>query len=125
MVSEAIGTEITVMTKADWRGFFEAVVVPGCELEMYHEADFCYEPRSSQDVSDYCDTLMAKEHLQAIDGDVRAATRRRLEYFMSLFNENLSFAGFSIQLFQKRAAQDEVELFLTRPLPDQMEVAGA
>ena len=53
---------------------------------------------------------MAKEHLSALDPDMRAQIRDRMGYFMRLFNENLSYAGFSVLLLQKRVARDQVEL---------------
>jgi SAM-dependent methyltransferase len=110
-VSKAIGTEVPVMTKADWRAHFESLD----GLELYFEADFEYHLRGERDIEDYCDILMAKEHLLTYDSTARAEIRSRMRYFMNLFNENLSYAGFSILLFQKRVSSDEVEFFVSYP----------
>jgi len=112
-VSKAISAPVDVMAKSDWRDFFES---PD-SLELYYESDYVYERRTEADLDDYCDTLMANEHLHSYDQPTRAEIRSRLHYFMSLFNENLSYAGFSILLFQKRVARDETELFISCPAP--------
>ncbi|MBZ3906998.1 class I SAM-dependent methyltransferase [Streptomyces griseiscabiei] len=112
-VSEAIGTPVDVMSKNDWRAFYEKA--PG--LELYYESDFVYDLIDDQDVERYCDGLMEKEHLAALDPGVQAQIRDRMGYFMRLFNENLSYAGFSVMLLQKRVERDEVELFTSHSVP--------
>lgn len=116
-VGRAIGTELPVMTKGDWRDYFLSGA--GDEvLELYHEADFEYEHRSSEDIAAYCEVIMANEHLLDRDEGFRDEVRARLRYFMNLFNENLVYAGFSVMLFQKRRQAEQVELFLTKPALD-------
>ncbi|GHE07304.1 class I SAM-dependent methyltransferase [Streptomyces alanosinicus] len=112
-VSEAIGTPLDVMSKGDWRAFYEKAP----DLELYYESDFVYDLIEDQGVEKYCDTLMAKEHLAALDPNTQTQIRDRMGYFMRLFNENLSYAGFSIMLLQKRLARDEVELFTSHSAP--------
>lgn len=111
-VGRAIGTQLRVTSKAGWRSHFESATDGA--LELYHDADYEYEVRGEDAIDHYCEVLMAKEHLQAYPADVREATRLRLREFMVLFNENLSYAGFSIMLFQKRLQLEELELFLSR-----------
>lgn len=115
-VAQAIGTDLQVMTKRDWCDYFLSDTGNGI-LELYHDADFEYEHRSSADIESYCEAIMAKEHLRGCEEGFREEVRSRLRYFMNLFNENLSYAGFSIMLFQKRRHAEEVELFLSRPAP--------
>ncbi|WP_060881602.1 class I SAM-dependent methyltransferase [Streptomyces scabiei] len=112
-VSDAIGTPVDVMSKNDWRAFYEKA--PG--LELYYESDFVYDLIDDHDIERYCDGLMDKEHLAALDPGVQAQIRHRMGYFMRLFNENLSYAGFSVMLLQKRVERDEVELFTSRSVP--------
>lgn len=112
-VSDAIGTPVDVMSKSDWRAFYEKA--PG--LELYYESDFAYDLIDDQDVERYCDGLMDKEHLAALDPGVQEQIRDRMGYFMRLFNENLSYAGFSVMLLQKRVERDEVELFTSHSVP--------
>lgn len=112
-VSTAIGTRVDVMTKSAWRSFFESSDLGGA-LELYYESDFVYEFRGEDDVAQYCEYLMSKEHLLSYDESTREELLGRMSYFMNLFNRNLSHAGFSILLFQKRAVQEEIELFVSR-----------
>ena len=116
-VARAIGTELPVMAKQDWRDYFLSGA-GGDVLDLYHEADFEYETRTSEDIEAYCETLMAKKHLRERDEEFRTEVRDRLRYFMNLFHENLGYAGFSIMLLQKRRQAEEPELFLTRPALD-------
>lgn len=109
-VSEAIGTQVDVMSKRDWMEFFES----SGDLELYHQTDYEYDLRSADDIDAYCDLLMDKPHLAAMGSTERDEIRERMGYFMTLFNDNLSYAGFSVLLFQKRVARDEVELFTSR-----------
>lgn len=116
-VGRAIGTELPVMTKADWCDYFLSGA--GDEvLELYHEADFEYRHRSSDDIASYCEMIMASEHLLDRDEGFRDEVRARLRYFMNLFNENLLYAGFSVMLFQKRRQAEQAELFLAKPVLD-------
>ncbi|MEV5047145.1 methyltransferase domain-containing protein [Streptomyces griseoincarnatus] len=110
-VSDAIACKVDVMSKADWRVFFES----GREFELYHDEDYAYEDRSDRAIAEYCNVLMSKEHLRSVDAHQAAQIRARLHDFMTLFNENLRYAGFSVMLLQKRLVQDEMELFLSRP----------
>ncbi|MBV9025050.1 MAG: class I SAM-dependent methyltransferase [Streptomycetaceae bacterium] len=112
-VSKAIGTPLEVMSKSDWRAFYETA----SDLELYYESDFVYDLIDDQGIEEYCDHLMAKEHLSALDPGMQAQIRERMGYFMRLFNENLSYAGFSIMLLQKRVARDEIELFTSHSAP--------
>lgn len=113
-VGRAIGTEITVNHLDQWRAFFERGT-RGVALTLYHESTFAYDLRSKEAVASYCDELMAKPHLRELEPAVRDLVRDRMEYFMSLFNENLSYCGFAIQLYQKRREPDELELYTSHP----------
>lgn len=111
-VSAAIGTPVEVMAKSDWLGFFAATD----RLQLFYDSDYEYEQRTTEDIDAYCDVIMSKPHLRALPEATRAQVQDRLAYFMSLFNNNLTYAGFSVMLYQKRAEHDEVELFVSRPV---------
>ncbi|MDG4763002.1 methyltransferase domain-containing protein [Solwaraspora sp. WMMD406] len=110
-VSAAIANQIDVRSKSSWRTFFES----RHNLELYHEADYDYVDRTDQEIVEYCDTLLSKEHLRTFTDAQLDQIRDRASEFMMLFNENLRYTGFSVMLFQKRLVRDEVELFLSRP----------
>lgn len=111
-ISEALGTKVDVRTKKDWIDIVnKAADDCGFGLDLYFEEDFVYMDQASR-IDQYIDMLLAqscrnetsdKEHLGKI-----------AHHFYNLFNENnYNYAGFSILLFQKRIAKDQMELFET------------
>ncbi len=112
-VSTAIGARIDVTTKEAWHGLFGADCGHG-SFERYHEEDFEYLLRSEETIAAYCAEIMAKDHLRDLPARAGTEVGERLRYFMDLFNRNLQYAGFSIQLSQKRRLREETELFTSR-----------
>jgi len=113
-VSSAIGSDITVRDKEGWKKiFFETAVSSGNALELFFEEDFIYHDVSGG-IPDYVDMLMSKDNIKSLDSDKRNKVREMAEYFYGLFNENLRYAGYSIILYQKRNALDELELFVSK-----------
>lgn len=112
-VSEAIGTEIKVWDKEFWEATFsEAASSNGQYIEKIYDADFKYRDRQKE-LPAYIDMLLQKEHLQQLRQEEQIAVRKQCEHFMTLFNKNLQYAGFSILLYQKRTQAEEIELFLS------------
>ena len=61
----------------------------------------------------WCDAVCKKPHILRFDKNIQKTIRDRCMYFMSLFNKNLRYCGYSIDLFQKRKTGEEPELFNT------------
>lgn len=111
-VSEAIGAEIQVWDKAFWNTLFTQVASgTGQALEKIYDTDYRYLDRAPA-LQSYIDLLMEKDHLKTLGKEQQQAVRERCEHFMSLFNANLQYAGYSVMLYQKRAIADEAEFFL-------------
>jgi ubiquinone/menaquinone biosynthesis C-methylase UbiE len=115
-VSDAIGAQVTVRNKNDWKSLFEGVAEKNsCALELFYEEDCKYHDVKDR-IEFYIDLLMKKESVMNRNKDEQIQIKNDAEYFYNLFNENLQYAGYSILLYQKRRVKDEVELFLTERL---------
>ena len=112
-VSEAVGTEIKVWDKAFWNDLFYRIAgESGYSIERFFEKDYKYLDRTEA-LPEYIELLLQKKHLQSLTPEQQTAVRSQCTHFMSLFNENLSYAGYSILLYQKRNQPEEAELFLS------------
>ncbi len=111
-VSVAIGVQIKEWTKSSWINFFTNIAdKTSMPLELFFEKDFEFDDRE-ENIASYVDDVI---DTNVFDGDLvnqKFFLKERFTYFMSLFNENLKYAGFSIFLFQKRQKKDEKELFI-------------
>jgi ubiquinone/menaquinone biosynthesis C-methylase UbiE len=106
----------------------EAIGVPmvGTEREYWHRAfsradnslivdePYEYVRQSDQRIEAYADAVMSQSHLRAHPTDKLAALRERLVHFYRIFDENLSYAGFSIMLFRRDHPNPEPMLHTTR-----------
>ncbi len=115
-ISEAIGVKVEIYSKSFWLELLQGVSdnekIP---IELYYSCDFNYLDRKDF-IDDYISEIMSKEHIRQFGEKERSMVKKRLKYFMELFNENLKYAGFSIFLFQKRVISEEKELFLTKKI---------
>lgn len=115
-ISKAIGTEIDIRSKSEWRRLIENSA-EGLEfnLQLYYESDYCYEDVSGK-IKGYIERQMKKEHLRSLKSPEKDAIQKKAEDFYFLFNENLKYCGFSVLLFQKRLEKEEEELFLSKKI---------
>ena len=112
-VSEAIGSEIKIWNKSFWLDLFEKLSYEKhLPLQLYYFKDFCYLDRKKY-IKGYIEQMMKKEHIREFNLRTKTLIKKRLYHFMSLFNKNLKYAGYSILLYQKRFENEETELFLT------------
>ena len=85
------------------------------QLELYYERDFKYLDRK-EFILEYAEEMTKRECMLQFNKRKREILKSKLEYFMKLFNKNLKYAGYSIFLYQKRVASDEIELFLSQEI---------
>jgi len=112
-VSDAVGVEIKVWDKQYWDDLFRSTAAAeGYSIEKFYESDYRYLDRKSA-LPSYVDLLLGKQHLKNLSKEQKQVVRERCEHFMSLFNDNLQYAGYSIMLYQKRTEEDETEFFLS------------
>ncbi|MEM4254628.1 MAG: class I SAM-dependent methyltransferase [Candidatus Woesearchaeota archaeon] len=115
-ISKAIGCDIKVWHKTSWINLvLNSAAKNNYFLDLYYCKDFKYL-NCQKDIPNYLKTMLKKPHLQLLNSALRSEVAERMSYFMNLFNKNLCYAGFSILLFQKRKAPEEIELFLTTEL---------
>lgn len=111
--SDIIGSQITPRTRADWHDFFGS----SC-LEMYFERTYQFIKRSEQDIERYVSSFLLKPHILRLQPQARAALRERWLETITVFNDNLSYAGYSVILLRKRSEAEEEEFFLSKEILD-------
>lgn len=114
-VSQAIGVDIDVWDKQFWLDSIKNISIGTTEnkLELIYTSDYIYDEKSSE-IGKYTETVFSEVDLTDFSEAELEALKTRYEYFMSLFNENLSYCGYSVFIFQKRKSHDQVELFTSR-----------
>jgi ubiquinone/menaquinone biosynthesis C-methylase UbiE len=110
-ISLSIGTKIEIMKKDSWIEMFETKANQNnSALELYYHADYGFRDIGER-IDSWINHVLDKPHLKNYSDEILNAIRKRLFFFISLFNENLKHCGFSILLFQLRNFADEMELF--------------
>ena len=95
-VENAIGTSLTVADSAQWTNYFEKN-----GLSLYFSKSYEYVRSTDQDITEYVEMVMAQDHLKYYSLEIQKELSKRLQYFYSLFDENLSYAGFDILIYRK------------------------
>jgi ubiquinone/menaquinone biosynthesis C-methylase UbiE len=109
-VADAIGQPIRILTKSGWLAHFQQLTHTRWPLELISDEDFEYIDESDR-IDAFCDLQLRKQHLSTLAESSRAHLATAYRAYLSLFNRNLRYCGFSILVFQRRCCQDEVELF--------------
>src|SRR5882757_9138627 len=94
-VEEAIGVPITGTDRDYWVEVFSR---PGATLIA--DEPYAYIRQSKGRIADYVHAVIGQAHLENQPRDKVDALRDRLAYFYEIFDENLSYAGYSILLFR-------------------------
>ncbi|MFC0542580.1 class I SAM-dependent methyltransferase [Kutzneria chonburiensis] len=109
-VEQAIGVPLPVTSKDYWVDVFSR---PG--VSLIADEPYEYVRQSGDRIAEYVETVMGQAHLDAQPTDKVDALRERLTYFYELFDENLSYCGYSILLFRAGHPNPEPVLHATRP----------
>ncbi|MEC3978047.1 class I SAM-dependent methyltransferase [Amycolatopsis sp. H20-H5] len=109
-VEEAIGVPLKVTDKDYWADMFSSEGVSLVADEPYE-----YIRQSSERINSYVETVTRQPHLESQPAEKVAALRERLAHFYELFDENLSYCGYSIMLFRVGHPNPEPVLHATRP----------
>jgi ubiquinone/menaquinone biosynthesis C-methylase UbiE len=112
--SEIIGTQITPRSRTDWHDFFKDSAL----VELYFEHTYGFLKRSEQDIDKYVTSLLTKPHILKLQPQALAALRQRWVRTISVFNENLSYAAYSVILLRKRRDLEEEEFFLSEEISE-------
>lgn len=95
-VEAAIGVPLPVTSLEYWTDVFSHP-----EATLVVEEPYEYVRQTPERIQKYVDDVFRQPHLECQPEEKLAALRDRLTYFYDLFDENLSYAGFSILLFRR------------------------
>ncbi|WP_194891569.1 class I SAM-dependent methyltransferase [Catenulispora pinisilvae] len=109
-VEEAIGVPLPVTSRDYWADMFSR---PG--VSLIADESYEYVRQSPERIADYTAAVMSGPHLRDLPADKLAALCNRLAHFYELFDENLSYCGYSILLFRSGHPNPEPVLHTTRP----------
>jgi len=106
-VSKEVGNKIEYFTKQDWLNFFEDKT-----LELFYYEDFKYKIRTLKEIKEYVEqNYMKKPEVLKLPDNLKLAVYNKYVSQLSIFNENLSYAGSSILIYRKVPETYEKELF--------------
>lgn len=94
-VENAINANIDVWDRQYWESSFGAD-----SLRLYFSEDYKYIKSSEEEIKDYTDMVMSQDHLNEYNSELKETMKKRLKYFYDLFDENLTYAGFSILIYK-------------------------
>lgn len=94
-VSAAIRSSVEPRGIEQWLECFSA---PG--LELIFRKDYVYDHITDERITEYAARVTSPERTPWLDPTQRDAARVRLQGMYKLFNENLSYCGFSVLLFR-------------------------
>jgi ubiquinone/menaquinone biosynthesis C-methylase UbiE len=106
-VSAIIGVKIEPWTAEQWLDLFNRNTLFETYLLEKHELS----PQSPEQISEYVEYFLKKDHLCNLPTDVKDAIKRRWRQTLDIFNENHKYLGFMLTIFRKRALPEEPELF--------------
>lgn len=107
-VGAIIGTKIKPYTPSMW---IEAVQKISPFFELYINQDLKIHERTYEEIEEYIQYFLRKEHLISLISNVREAIKERWSHNLHVFNENHKYLGYSILIFRKRLYSEEPELF--------------
>jgi ubiquinone/menaquinone biosynthesis C-methylase UbiE len=108
-VEAAIGVPLQVTSEQYWIDVFSRDGVSLVADEPYE-----YIRQTPERIAAYVEQVMDQAHLAGQPAQKTAALNSRLAHFYEIFDENLSYAGYSILLFRKGHPNPEPVLHTTR-----------
>lgn len=108
-VSNILGTQIDIRTKEDWISLFKKN-----GFEIYFIKDYLFDYQSKQNIDALVQETINKPSIISLPKEIRDKIASRWKKTLSVFNENLSYAGYSVILLRKRDEVEETELFTSK-----------
>jgi len=107
-VNNELGFKIHCYTESDWTNFDKY------NLELYYKKNFRFIKASKFQIDKYVNKLIdSKEHLNIYNDEEKDLIKKRWAKTINVFNDNLSFATYSVILLRKSIQEEEDEIFLT------------
>lgn len=110
-VSKAIKTEVQLLDKSYWLGFYKH---PHMCLKYVRDYKFNYI--DDKTLEEFISYILSKPHLKEMKQEVFDVLKERYREYIYLFRDNLSHMGYSIVLMSKELYNDEPELFVGSPV---------
>ncbi len=81
-------------------------------LAVHEVHDFTFDTIPPEQVTSFCEELLARPHLDALSARSRTALARVYHSQMQLFRRNLALMGFSVMILRMPRRHEDRELFL-------------
>lgn len=108
-VSAEIGVRIEPLKGNDW---IQTVRNTTQDFEVYLAESHPLSPRTLEDIENYVDYFINKEHIHPLPTEVKAMIRKKWSRILNIFNENHKYLGYDMVIFRKREIFEEPELFI-------------
>lgn len=105
-VSDIIGTQIDIRAKEDWISLFKKN-----GFEIYFLKDYLFDYQSKENINRLVQEIINKPSIISLSKDIKDKIASRWKKTLSVFNNNLSYVGYSVILLRKRDEIEETELF--------------
>lgn len=111
-VSKELNAEIKYYAKKDWVKIFEDKY-----LELCYSEDYKYKTNTPDEIDAYIKNVILKSPvLMHASKDIKKAIYNKYFKQLTIFNENLKHAGFSILIYRKIPSDYQKELFPSVPI---------
>lgn len=110
-VNRELGFKIRCTFENDWNDFSDK------NLELYYKKDFTFIKASNDEINKYVEKMInSKKILSCYNTEIIQSIKERWNRIITIFNENLSMANYSIILLRKTVEEEELEIFKTKEL---------
>lgn len=110
-VNNELGFKIHCYFEKDWANF------DNIGMELYYKKNYKFKYASKKQINDYVERMIeSKDHLKKYSNEELTAIKKRWKRTMTVFNENLNMANFSIILLRKNMVTEEESLLLSEEL---------
>ena len=110
-VGKVINNPIKPLKKEDWLRITKEAIK---DFELYFEESHPLSPRSEEDVHEYVDYFLHKDHIKNMPEGVKTSIKNKWHDILTVFNENHKYLGYDMLIFRKRVEPEEPELFISQ-----------
>jgi ubiquinone/menaquinone biosynthesis C-methylase UbiE len=103
-INRALNIKIQKWSKEDWINLYTKA---GLETYYIFDSKMPFYP-SIKDVRDYCEKMVQRLSLDSLSHSVAV---KKLQFYMSMFNENHHYLSYAVLLFRKTPKEEQITLF--------------
>ena len=108
-VSKILESPINIRTKEEWISLFKKT-----DFEIYLIKDYIFDHQRPEMIENLVKETLNKPHIINMPKHTKKEIASRWKNTLSVFNDNLSYVGYSIILLRKRKEPEETELFTSK-----------